>query len=762
MIAFNARRTALLSFLFLFLATPMGAQTRLARADVSREDGPDRVEREAYTMGTRLALEVRGPGAAAAAESVQAAVRRVEDLLSTWRDDTELSALNHAPMGEDHPVSPALFAVLKEVGDWVRATDHAFDPAIGALVDAWGLPGEGGTPSSSELAAARSAASWDLFVVKPSERTVTRTTPDVWIDAGAFGKGLALREAAEALRAAGGSGTLNFGGQVLVVGTRPVAVGVAHPRVRDRTVATLTLTDASVATTSSSERGRHVLDPRTGRPVADWGSVTVVAEDPMVADLLSTALYVMGPDAGLAWAADRPYGVLVQEVGPEGTRTARWNSAMERWLESAGAREPASSPAQDTSELQRLKRQVEAITRELERLRLGEEVVAQADTGVPGFGPAASKVYRSSQGVSIGGYGEIEYTVPSDQLEDGTESPVANQWDAHRAILYFGYKFSDRLLVNTEIELEHADEAWLEFAYLDYRLNDALGFRGGLLLSPMGLINELHEPPTFLGSTRPLVTGSIIPTTWRENGFGIFGDLGAFSYRAYIMNGLDGAGVFDDSGLRGGRQKGSHALAEDVAGVVRLDYTGVPGLLVGGSVNYGGSGQGRAVTLDGTDRTIQANTLIWEGHGSYQARGLDLRGVVAGASVDDALLLNAYRAAEATDLPSISTALTQAVTGSSSVGESMLGGYAHAGYDVLRRRGTEQQLIPYVRYEFLNTQTSVPDGFSVNPAREQTAILLGAAWKPVPQVAVKADYQLHSTQAQTGRNRFVVVLAYLF
>jgi thiamine biosynthesis lipoprotein ApbE len=757
---YTARWTALASILILCLAAPLGAQTLLARTDVSANDAAGRLERETYAMGTRLSLETRGPEAAAAAEAAQAMVRRVEDLLSTWRDDTELSALNRAPAGVARPVSPALLAVLEEVGGWVRATEHAFDPAIGPLVDAWGLRGEGGEPSMSELAAARRASGWEHLVVEPSRRTVTRTTPDVWIDAGAFGKGLALREAAAALRSAGGSGALNFGGQVMVVGSRPVAVGVAHARVRDRDVATLTLADASAATTSTSERGRHLLDPRTGRLVSDWGSVTVVAEDPMVADLLSTALYVMGPEAALAWAADRPYGVLVQEAGDSEPPVMRWNAAMAQWLTRRDG-EPGLPPA-DTSEIERLKRQVDAITRELERLRLGSDVVAQADTGAPGFGPAASKVYRSNEGVSIGGYGEIEYAMPSDRLEDGTASPAASQWDAHRAILYFGYKFSDRLLVNTEIELEHADEAWLEFAYLDYRLNDALGFRGGLLLSPMGLINELHEPPTFLGSTRPLVTGSIIPTTWRENGFGIFGDLGAFSYRAYIMNGLDGAGAFDDGGLRGGRQKGSHALAEDVAGVVRVDYTGVPGLLAGGSVYYGGSGQGRSVTLDGTDREIQANTLIWEGHVSYQARGLDLRGVVAGASVEDALLLNAYRAAEANGLPGISTALTQTLTGGASVGESMLGGYAHAGYDVLRGRGTSQQLIPYVRYEFVNTQTTVPEGFSANPAQERTALLLGAAWKPVPQVALKADYQLHSTQADTGRNQLVVVLAYLF
>jgi hypothetical protein len=408
---------------------------------------------------------------------------------------------------------------------------------------------------------------------------------------------------------------------------------------------------------------------------------------------------------------------------------------MERWLaKPAGSVEPLS---QDTTDLAQLKRQVEAITRELERMRLGGDVVVRADTGILGFGPAASKIYKVDQGVSIGGYGEILYEFVDDELESGAESPAQNRFDALRAIIYLGYKFNDRLLVNTEIEIEHGNEAYLEFAYLDYKLSDAFGLRGGLLLSPMGLVNELHEPPVFLGTTRPLVESTVIPTTWRENGLGVFGDVGPLSYRAYVLNGLKGTS-FSDAGLRGGRQKGSKALAEDLAGVVRIDYTEVPGVLVGGSVYYGGSGQG--VVVEGAE--VQANTLIWEGHGSYQARGLDLRALVAGATVDEAALLNE--------------------AGAGGVAESLGGGYAHVGYDVLRAMDTGHQLFPYVRYEWLDTQQSVPEGVTASGAGERTAILLGASWKPVPEVAVKADYQIHSDAAETGRNKFALVLSYLF
>ena len=730
------------ALLLLLSNAPVMAQ---AAAPDAAAIGLDHVERESYVMGTRLNVRVTGPAAANAAEAALAAARDVEALLSTWRDDTELSALNRAPVAQRHAVSPALLATLLEVGDWVDATNGAFDPAIGALLEAWDVRGEGRVPSPVQLAGVRNASGWDRLMIEPDRAAVTRTTRGVRLDAGAFGKGLALREAAETLRAAGAVGTLNFGGQVMAVGPERIQVDVAHPRVRDRGGVTLTLADASAATTSLSERGDHVLDPRTGRPAEAWGSVTVVAEDPMVADILATALFVMGPDAGLEWASDRPYGVLVQDAR-SGEVTRRWNAAMETWLAPSGSETAAPSAietapepaAQDTSEIERLKRQVEAITRELERMRLGGDVVARADTGILGFGPAASKIYKVEDGVSIGGYGEILYRERADVLEDGTASETTDVYDALRAIIYLGYKFNDRLLVNTEIEIEHANEAFLEFAYIDYRLSESLGLRGGLLLSPMGLVNELHEPPVFLGTTRPLVEQKIIPTTWRENGLGIFGDVGPISYRAYAMNGLEGIN-FGADGLRGGRQKGSKALAEDVAGVFRADYTGVLGLLVGGSVYYGGSGQG-VTTPD--DQVVQANTLIWEGHASYQAMGLDLRALVAGASVDEAARLNE--------------------AGAGGVSERLAGGYAHAGYDVLRLMGADQELFPYVRYEWLDTQVAVPEGVTATGATDRRAVLLGASWRPVPQVAVKADYQIQTNGADTGRNEFALVLSYLF
>ena len=230
----------------------------------------------------------------------------------------------------------------------------------------------------------------------------------------------------------------------------------------------------------------------------------------------------------------------------------------------------------DSIRLDELERRIEALTSELERTRLGAEVVA-ADSSVLGLGPAAAKVYRVAQGVSVGGYGGIVYENFAGERDDGTPSGAVDRIDVLRGILYVGYKFNDRLLLNTEIEIEHVNEIFLEFAYLDYRLSDALGARAGLLLAPMGLVNELHEPTVFLGTARPLTETQLIPSTWRENGVGVFSEAGPWAYRVYLMSSFDGVGggASGAGGFRGLGSGGPDRLcghAGAAGGSVRLPW----------------------------------------------------------------------------------------------------------------------------------------------------------------------------------------------
>jgi thiamine biosynthesis lipoprotein len=306
------------------------------------------MKREAWLMGTRLSVTASAPSRQAAVQAIESVfheVERVEAALSSWREGSEISRLNSAAVGEEVQLSAEVAGLLDEIGDWVRRTERAFDPAVGPLIDAWDLRGQGRVPPAAELDRAVAASAFTAFELDPVSRRGTRTDAGAWLTAGGFGKGAALRAARNVLtRTDVESALLDFGGQLVAVGTasggRSWPVAVAHPARRDSQLVVLHLRDRSVATTAASERYveasgvryGHVLDPRTGWPAEPWGSATVVCEDPLVADVLSTALFVLGPERGGTWAEGlEGVGVLfLQEMA--GAVEARWNQAMEPWL----------------------------------------------------------------------------------------------------------------------------------------------------------------------------------------------------------------------------------------------------------------------------------------------------------------------------------------------------------------------------------------------------------------------------------------------
>jgi thiamine biosynthesis lipoprotein len=285
-------------------------------------------------MGTQLKIDVVAASRPAALEATEAsyqAVLRADALLSTWHPSS-LDSLNHATPGDTTAVSAELLGLLHEVLPWRDSTGGAFEPMSGALSDAWGLRGAGRVPSVAELR--RALASSGPEAMEIGNSAALRRGAGVWLDSGAFGKGAALRMAAHVLEDDSvHAALLDFGGQVLAVGApdgaRGWTIAVADPRDRERPVLELLLRDMSASTSAQSERfvtvdGQrygHILDPHTGRPVPAWGSVTVIAPDPLLADILSTALFVMGPDAGLAWANRHPsIGAVFLVSSPAGAR----------------------------------------------------------------------------------------------------------------------------------------------------------------------------------------------------------------------------------------------------------------------------------------------------------------------------------------------------------------------------------------------------------------------------------------------------------
>jgi thiamine biosynthesis lipoprotein len=305
-------------------------------------------------MGTRVVVTVDGQSSStgmAWSEVVLSELRRVERMLSTWDPSSELSSLNAAAL--DRPIVPG-----PDVAEWLaRASELAsrtggtFDISVGALIDAWDLRGSGRRPGPVELERALSASGVGAISVDPVTGAVTRHDPAAWIDAGGFGKGAALLAAARRLESDSVAMLLDLGGQLwLSPHARARHVQVAHPANRAHTVGRLLLPPGqSVATSGLSERSvsldgerlGHILDPRNGRPAPPWGSVTVVSDDPVEADALSTALYVMGPEAGAEWAeaqGDIAALFLVDEAG--GVR-AHWTGPMTSLLPQDHAGSPS-------------------------------------------------------------------------------------------------------------------------------------------------------------------------------------------------------------------------------------------------------------------------------------------------------------------------------------------------------------------------------------------------------------------------------------
>jgi thiamine biosynthesis lipoprotein len=315
--------------------------------------GPVWIDRKAEAMDATLRMSLEGPSLAAAVEASQAvlsAVGAADALLSPNRPDSRVSELNAIAVGKREAIDPALCQVLREVGGQAAEVPGAFDMVIGSLVDAWDLDGDGRVPSVVELEAAR-RASGDGGMQLDFDRCVAqRLATTAGFEPWGFVKGYSLRAARDSLLAHGvHSAQVRFGQQVMVMGPTeaggPWRWAIPSPEDNKEEVFILWLAGGSASTSSQSGRyvraaGQtigHILDPRTGTPVPGWGSLTVVADDPLLADVLSTALFVLGPDSAYAWA-DRhnDVGVLILDRR-DGAIRFRYNEGLRPALDSATA-----------------------------------------------------------------------------------------------------------------------------------------------------------------------------------------------------------------------------------------------------------------------------------------------------------------------------------------------------------------------------------------------------------------------------------------
>lgn len=342
---------------------------------------------------------------------------------------------------------------------------------------------------------------------------------------------------------------------------------------------------------------------------------------------------------------------------------------------------------------------------------------------------------KNDKKLMIGGYGHVDYNQP---IIEGQSS--AGTLDVHRLVLLFGYNFTDKLQLFTEIELEHVKEVYVEQAFINYKFNSHIQAKGGLILIPMGIVNELHEPTIYYGVERPLLDKKIVPTTWREIGLGIHGNIHEISlkYQVYMVNGFlgynDQAKFRGSDGYRKGRQKGAESLINSPNLSAKLDYYGIPRLKIGLATYIGKSQSNLFDGLPENDDFLSQqadssviNISMFGLDATYRINGIQLRGQMIYASNGN---VEKYNAFGATDL-----------------GKQMFGYYAEAGYNVFKTTKIKSELIPFVRYEFINTHHQTV-GFEPNKKYETQLITSGLNWKINSGVVLKVDYQWIKTAAQ--------------
>jgi hypothetical protein len=360
--------------------------------------------------------------------------------------------------------------------------------------------------------------------------------------------------------------------------------------------------------------------------------------------------------------------------------------------------------------------------------------LAPQTVAAQGASPAPA---RQAPSTSLSGYMELNYT----KLSFGAEEPdplEEGQLDFRRFVLLIVHPFSDRIRFVGELELEHAfveglepgGELELEQAYLDFLLTRPFNIRAGMVLMPVGIINERHEPPTYYGVHRPFVDTFIIPSTWFEAGAGVHGEVrGGWRYRLYVTSPLNAAEFSADEGIRGGRQKGSQTNIGRAGTTGRLEYVGLRGLTAGASFWTGKSGFEFRPRFDVPVR-------LFEMDARYARAGLELRaqfaqvGIVNAAEINDA----GFR------LSGVDP----------NVARGLRGAYLETGYR--RFLGRVGELGGFLRYENFDTQFRMPDGYLPLKEFDRDAWVFGATYWPDPDIAVKIDYIVQ-------RNRSTVIVA---
>lgn len=360
----------------------------------------------------------------------------------------------------------------------------------------------------------------------------------------------------------------------------------------------------------------------------------------------------------------------------------------------------------------------------------------------------------------IGGYGQFNLSA----VLPGNADEFNTRANLRRLVLFVAHPITDDIRVYTEFEWENAiacsgcnGSVEIEQAFVQWRLaGDALMLRTGLLLVPMGIVNQWHEPPVFHGVDRPAVDQVIIPSTWRELGAGFAGTLAEmFRYELYLTTTLDPLRL-SENGLGGSRSLGSLAQARAFAVTGRAEVEPVLGVIAGASFFLSDLGaNGTYFRRSGSERDLRLPLLGYALDARMRRWGFEARVVWAQFFFPNAGdLLAAYR--------SDGSPLFIREASIGTVPERIQGGYIEVAYNVLHALQLSHELLGFVRLETYDTQAAVPDSYKQNPALNIDELTAGLTYRPVTQLVFKTDIQLRDRHRGWDEFQYNLGFGYMF
>jgi hypothetical protein len=378
----------------------------------------------------------------------------------------------------------------------------------------------------------------------------------------------------------------------------------------------------------------------------------------------------------------------------------------------------------------------------------------------------------SEKKLQIGGYGEValqrmfyndnvaRYTYP-ETYKRGKHG----RFDLPHVVLSLSYDFGNGWKLGTEIEFEHGGvgsayeienaetgeyeteiekggEIALEQFWIEKSFSKAFNLRMGHIIVPVGLTNQYHLPTEFFSVLRPEEESSIIPCTWHETGFSLWGTVGEWRYEAQFLAGLDAERFNNANWINGGSVSPyEFKIANSYAGAFRLDNYTVPGLRMGLSGYYGYSGNNSLKSERYENQNIKGAVMLGAFDAVYDANNIIARTNILYGHLNDSEKISTVNKKLPAASPSPRT----------EIGAEALSYYVEAGYDILsfcsKMKEREDKLYVYAHYGYYNSMYKTQGKIKAKPWCEKTVISGGFNYFPIKEIVIKGEYSFRKIDA---------------